>query len=367
MEAETKPPFEPFETDLSRAHTLPARWYTDPQIFELEQQRIFRTTWQPVGRVAQVYRPGEFFTCAVAGEQLVIVRDLERQLRAFINVCRHRAGAVAEGCGQRKTLQCHYHGWTYGLDGRLLSTPEFEGVRDFERSAYGLVAVRAAVWGPFVFVNFDPNAPSLESVLGAISQETKPFGLNQLDLCERRDYRVRCNWKVYIDNYLEGYHVPIARPGLYKELDYANYRVETFRYYSAQHAPIRPALAGDEARRYADTGRSRALYYWVFPNWMVNIYPDNLSLNVVIPLGIGETLTVFEWYFHEPGRSGARAEIDRAVAFSDQIQQEDIKLCEAVQLRLGSRAYDTGRFSVRRENGVHHFQALVHEFVTTRG
>jgi choline monooxygenase len=359
------PLIEPFERDLSRAHTLPARWYVDSQVFELEQRQIFRRTWQPVGRIAQVSRPGEFFTCEVAREPVVVIRDLQGELRAFLNVCRHRAGAVAEGCGQRKTLQCHYHGWTYGLDGRLLSTPEFEGVQDFDRSAHGLVPVQATAWGPFVFVNLDPSPIPLTTILGAIVQETQPFDLEHLVLCERRDYRVACNWKVYVDNHLEGYHVPTAHPGLYKELDYANYRVETFRYYSAQHAPIRQVGADGGARQYtgAEAG-SRALYYWIFPNWMLNIYPDNLSLNVVIPLGVSETLTVFEWYFREPKQPEATSEIERAVAFSDQIQREDIKLCEAVQMRLGSKAYDTGRFSVKRENGVHHFQGLVHEFVS---
>jgi choline monooxygenase len=359
------PPLPPFEPNLACASTLSARWYIDPSIADLERRRIFARTWQPVGRLDQVTRPGDFFTSEVAGEPLVIVRDTRGELRGFYNVCRHRAGAVAEGCGSRKTLQCHYHGWTYGLDGRLMATPEFEGVEGFDRAEYGLVPVRVASWGPFVFANLDSAAPPLTDFLGTIPEETKGRRLEDMKWCRRRDYDIRCNWKVYIDNFLEAYHVPVAHPSLNRELDYANYRVVTSRYHSAQYAPIRPVKTAGDTRRYPKAdGNSQALYYWVFPNWMLNIYPDNLSLNIVLPTGQDRCVTVFEWYFHDPERAEVQAALEKTVAFSDEIQIEDIKLCEAVQARLGSRAYDSGRFSVMRENGVHHFQGLVHEFLT---
>jgi choline monooxygenase len=350
----------PFEKDLARAHTLPARCYTDARFFALERERIFARTWQPVGRVEQVRQPGDFFTAEVAGEPVVVLRDLHGDLRAFANVCRHRAGAVAEGCGNRKALRCAYHGWTYALDGSLLGTPEFDGVKDFDRTQYGLPAYRVATWGPLVFVNLDRAAPALEEVLGAIPEETRPFAADRLVLSERREYVVRCNWKVYIDNYLEGYHVPVAHPGLFRELDYAGYRVETFQNYSKQHAPIR--AAHDAGADHCYEAGSQALYYWIFPNWMLNLYPGNLQVNIVIPVALEQTLTIFEWYFPE-GNEKVREEVDRAIAFGDQVQREDIGLCEAVQTRLRSRTYDRGRFSVKRENGVHHFQGLVHEFL----
>jgi choline monooxygenase len=185
-------------------------------------------------------------------------------------------------------------------------------------------------------------------------------------LVERREYVIECNWKVYIDNYLEGYHLPIAHPGLFRELDYDAYRVETFRWYSKQHAPIRELKPGEELgrdRRYmrSPDGEEDALYYWLFPNTMFNIYQDNLSSNVVLPLGPERTLTIFEWFFAEPGTGEGWESMQQTIAFSDEIQQEDIVLCEQVQRGLRSRAYDTGRFSARRENGVHHFQSLVRE------
>ncbi len=353
-----------FQPDLARAATLPAAWYRGAEMLALEKERIFARTWQAVGRTADVVRPGDFFTCDLVGEPLVITRGTDNRLRGFYNVCRHRAGNVAAGKGNRKALQCRYHGWTYALDGRLLTTPEFDGVQDFDKTAYCLHPVRVETWGPFVFANLDPHAAPLADTLGAILPETAHIPLADMRLVERRDYVINCNWKVYVDNYLEGYHVPIAHPGLYREIDYANYRVETHRLYSKQIAPLRPSGGDGAGRRYAELGADEeVLYYWIFPNFMVNIYPDNMSSNLILPLGPDQTLTVFEWFFHEQGGGPAWEGVQQAVAFSDEIQQEDIVICEAVQRGLHSRVYDQGRFSVQRENGVHHFHGLVYEYL----
>jgi choline monooxygenase len=352
----------PFERDLALASTLPKHLYTSPDVFAIERERIFARTWQPVGPAEQARQTGDFFTAEVAGEPIVVVRDSAGKLRAFFNVCRHRAGAVAEGCGNRKALQCAYHGWTYALDGALLATPEFDGVQRFDRGAFGLVPLAVAEWGPLVFVNLDLHAPLLESFLAGIAERVAPT-LHALRRIERRDYLVRANWKTYIDNYLEGYHIPLAHPALYRELDYANYRVETFRFCSLQHAPMRE-VKGQGERHYRPAD-GPALYAWVFPNWMLNRYPDHLQLNIVEPLAADLTRTVFEWYAPAPDGPEARATIARAIQMGEQTQREDVALCEPVQARLASRACSPGRFSVRRENGVHHFQGLVHEFLTS--
>lgn len=356
--------------DLSRAETMPSRWYTDPQFLEREKTHIFWKTWQPVGRLDMVERPGDFFTCQVVGEPLVITRGQDEKLRAFFNVCAHRAGPVAAGKGNRKSLQCKYHGWTYDLQGKLMHAPEFDGVNDWMKEAVCLKSVQVEAWGPFIFVNLDPNAPPLMSIYGPIDEEIKRkgFQIDRMRALERRDYEIECNWKVYVDNYLEGYHVPIAHPGLYRELDYEQYRVDTFGEYSSQYAPIRPSKDGDvqgRDRRYVRTeAEAEALYYWIFPNVMLNIYPDNMSINIILPLGHERTLTIFEWYFESPGTGDGWESMQQTIAFSDEIQQEDIEICVNVQKGLQSQAYDRGRFSVKRENGVHHFQMLIHDYLT---
>jgi choline monooxygenase len=210
----------------------------------------------------------------------------------------------------------------------------------------------------------------LSEVFGNIPEDIRRanFEIGQMELIERRDYVVDCNWKVYVDNYLEGYHIPIAHPGLYREIDYDQYCVETFRYYSAQHAPIRPSAASENQagrdRRYLrGDGEQNALYYWVFPNLMLNFYPDNMQINVIVPLDQERTLTIFEWYFKQPGSGEGWESMQQSIAFSDEVQREDMEICNAVQRNLRSRAYTQGRFSVKRENGVHHFQRLVAAFV----
>jgi choline monooxygenase len=357
-------------TPLAQASTLAKRYYVEPAILEAEKERVFGRTWQLVARADELQRIGDFVPATVLDEPVVITHGLDGELRAFYNVCRHRAGQVALTRGNRKSLQCRYHGWTYGLDGTLRACPEMEATEDFRKEDFGLMPIRVDRWGPFVFVNLSTDAPPLREVMGAIPSEVASAGydVDGMRLVERREYLIECNWKVYVDNYLEGYHLPIAHPQLFKELDYDSYRVEEFRYYSKQHAPIRELKPGEELgrdRRYLRSadGEDSALYYWLFPNTMFNIYQDNMSSNVILPMGADRTLTIFEWFFAEPGSGPGWESMQQTIAFSDEIQQEDIVICEQVQRGLRSRSYEAGRFSAKRENGVYHFQNLVREFL----
>jgi choline monooxygenase len=358
------------------AHTLASRFYTDPAILEVEKPRIFRRTWQLVGTLRHacgevngvkrtITDPESFFTADVVGEPIIVVRDKQGTLRAFSNVCRHRAGPIAAGSGCKNVLRCGYHGWTYTLDGRLIGTPDIDGVEFFDRSTMGMVPLRLETWEQFIFVNFDVDAEPLATYLGDIPEQARGFQFAGLEFAERRDYVIDCSWKVYVDNYLEGYHIPIAHPGLMREIDYSQYRTDTFRYHSQQFAPIRatkPEEAGE--RSYAPgTGLQEALYFWIFPNLMLNIYPDNISTNLIVPLSHNKTLTIFEWFFHDVASPKVQERMKKAVAFSDEVQQEDIGLCESVQRGLRSSTYDRGRYSVKRENGVHHFHMLLGEFL----
>ena len=373
---QTRPLHLDVNEQIESAQTLASKFYTDPAILDIEKARIFRRTWQLVGSLSQdcgevnglkrtISDPETFFTADVVGEPVVVVRDKQGTLRAFSNVCRHRAGPIALGSGCKNVLRCAYHGWTYTLDGRLIGTPDVDGVEFFDRSTMGMFPLRLETWGQFIFINFDPNAVSLPAYLGKIPEQARGFQFEGLQLAERRDYILNCNWKVYVDNYLEGYHIPIAHPGLMREIDYAQYRTDTYRYHSQQFAPIRAMKSGDAAERLYDPGigTREALYFWVFPNLMLNIYPDNIQTNVIVPLSYDKTLTIFEWFFHDVASEKSREHVKRAIAFSDEVQQEDIGLCESVQRGLRSSTYDRGRYSVKRENGVHHFHMLLGEFL----
>ena len=345
-----------FDQRLGRAVTLPSSYYADPHVLTLENERVFARTWQLVGHTSQLSEAGSFFTASIAGEPLVIVRTKEMTIRALSNVCRHRAGPVATGSGKRPVFQCGYHGWTYSLDGQLLGTPEFDGVENFEKANCRLPEFRVETWSELIFVNLDDSAPPLLEFLGDIVSRVGNRDFSRFRHAHRKDWELDCNWKVYVDNYLEGYHIPIVHPSLFRELDYAKYRTETQRFHSIQHSPVKRP----DRIRVSETNQE-AQYFWVFPNLMLNVYADNFSTNVILPLGHGRTLTVFEWFFEAP--ESVRKTVEDTVAFSDEVQLEDIHICEAVQRGLQSRTYTSGRYSVQRENGVHHFHGLYAEYM----
>jgi len=197
---------------LSQASTIPAAWYVDPRIAELERLNVFSKTWQLVARTDHVKGPGQFIATTVAGEPIVVVRGNDGILRAFYNVCRHHAAAVVtQPCGHVALLHCPYHGWNYGLDGSLKGMPEFEGVQNFDRAQNGLVPIRVETWECFVFINLDAHAAPLADFLGGLAKRVAPLGISKLHYFDRRTYNIHCNWKVFVDNYLDGgYHVRIC-------------------------------------------------------------------------------------------------------------------------------------------------------------
>ena len=349
------------DPDIARAWTLPAVLYTDASVLAAEKEKIFSRTWQVVGHADQVANPGDYFTIDLVGEPLVIVRGNDARLRGFYNVCRHRAGPPAEGCGSRKLFRCGYHGWTYDLDGTLISATEIEGVEGFRPEDFALVAVRVEEWFNFVFVNLDPQAPALREFLGELPRQAEKYPFREMKLFERRTYDMKCNWKTYVDNYLEGYHLPSVHPGLNRELDYNGYVVEPYASHVRQFSPIRGAQSGDTTpRRYQEAREDLTTdYFWIFPNWMLNCYPDNVSLNIVLPLEAERSLAIFEWYLPEKDHNSPAAKA--SVEFSDQIQIEDVGICETVQRNLHSRSYSRGRFSVKQERGVHAFHRMYAE------
>ncbi len=343
---------------LEQSRTLPGFWYSDPEIHAAECRSVFGDTWQAVGRAAQVAEKGQFFTADVAGEPVVVVRGDDGVLRAFFNVCRHRAACVvpeAEGWATR--LRCRYHGWTYDLAGRLRGTPEFDGVADFRKEDNGLPPVAVDVWGPLVWVHLGRAPGPLADVLRPLPERCAGLGLDALRFAGRREYRLACNWKIFVDNYLDGgYHINTVHPGLAGVLDYAQYRTEVFGQSSLQSSPL---TASGDAAVDAVRGGDRAYYGWVFPNLMLNAYRGVLDTNLVLPLGPDACRVVFDFYFTDTEGAAAQAFVAKSLEVAHQIQLEDVGVCEEVQRGLKSRSYDTGRFSVKREAAGYHFHRLL--------
>ena len=343
---------------LADASTIPAAWYVDPRIAELESQTVFSKAWQMVGRVEQVERPGQFVTASIAGEPIVVVRGHDGVLRGFYNVCRHHAAAVVtEPCGQASILHCPYHGWNYGLDGSLKGMPEFDGVKNFERQQNGLIPVKAEIWEKFVFVSLDPQAEPLPQFLGGLVKRVAPLAVSKLHYFDSRTYDIHCNWKVFVDNYLDGgYHVPHLHKGLNSVLDYKEYTIENEDRYCLQSSPM---VAGTEDAATAKTRQGdRAWYFWQHPNLMINCYAGYMDTNLVLPVDVDHCRVIFDFYFGDVSES-QRQYNEGSVAVGARVQEEDLGICEAVQRGLKSRAYGAGRLSVRREAGEHLFHRLL--------
>jgi choline monooxygenase len=343
---------------LSQARTIPSAWYFDPGIYALECQKVFGDTWQYAGRAEQVREPGSFLTVEIAGEPILVVRDEQGELRAFHNVCRHRAAQVInEPCGKLTKLRCRYHGWTYDLKGRLRGTPEFDGTEDFCKDSQGLVPMAIDTCGPFVFVHQGKPRQALAEFLAPFPERTRGMGLETLRFAGRSEYDIECNWKVYVDNYQDGgYHVNTVHPGLAGALDYAHYRTETHGQTSVQISPIKASDDPTVSRVRAGT---HAYYWWLFPNLMINLYQGVMDTNWVLPLGPDRCRVRFDFYFADLDGEEARQFNADSMAVAHQVQVEDIGVCEEVQRGLKSRSYSTGRFSVKREAGGYYFHQLL--------
>ena len=349
---------------LEKASTIPSPWYFDPGIARLEQESVFATTWQVAGRADQVKEKGQFFTTDIAGEPVIVARSEDGVLRAFYNVCRHHAAAVvteAQGCA--KQFRCPYHGWTYGNDGALKGMVEFEGVCDFKRAKNGLVPVKVDTWENFVFVNLDGHAAPLRDFLGAIPGIVAPLQLTKkLKYFDRRIYTLHCNWKVYVDNYLDGgYHVPHAHKGLSSVIEYTKYTIENFERACLQSSPLSSNSKSESG--VAATRQGRAFYLWIYPNFMINAYEGVMDTNLVLPMGVDKCAVVFDYYFGDISKKALKNNKE-SIKVSEKVQDEDMAICDAVQRGLASRAYVAGRLSVRREAGEHLFHRLLHADLT---
>jgi choline monooxygenase len=348
------------EQPLAEASTCPASWYIDPRILDLELGTTFARTWQYACRVDQVREPGQFVTFELAGEPLLVVRGNDGVVRGFFNVCRHHAAAVlTEPCGSVKRLRCPYHGWTYTLEGSLKAAPAFEGVADFDPAENSLMPVDTETWENWVFVRLERGGPSFAEFLGAeLTGQIRPLQLSNMQWVERRHYLFECNWKVFVDNYLDGgYHVPYLHKGLDSVLDYNRYQIENGRHHCLQWSPI--LTRGAEPETGSVRKGERALYYWIYPNFMINWYEGVMDTNLVFPRGVDQTEVIFDFWFTDVSEEAM--ERNRAsINVGQRIQDEDTAICKSVQRGLRSRAYDTGRLSVRREAGEQLFHQLLY-------
>lgn len=344
--ADTSDPLAPQPLDTAQA--LPATYYSGSAVMERDRRAVFARSWQLVARDAQLDGSGDHVVAEIAGIPLLLVRGDDGALRALHNVCRHRAGPLARCDGRAaKRLRCHYHGWTYALDGHLQSAPDMQSAAAFDPSTVRLPQAHVAQWRGLVFAATGA-VPPLHELLEGIDARVDAQTLAGYAWHGRRHYDIACDWKVYVDNFLEGYHVPHIHPELNRILDYRSYRTECARWHSLQWSPLE-----SDGDLYGD---GEALYYWLWPNTMLNILPGRVQTNRVLPLGEGRCRVEFDFYYPpgvEPARPG------RDLDFSDLVQREDVAICEQVQRGIASGSWKSGRLNPLHESGVHHFHELL--------
>ncbi len=336
---------------LVEATTLPACAYADPAFHAFEQRCIFAGNWQLIARGVELRETGDHVIAEVAGKPILAVRGDDGVLRGFFNVCKHRAGPIALENGNARQLRCKYHGWTYTLEGQLRAAHEMQDATDFDPACIHLDPLPVTEWEGLVFAAVHEPAVTLAQTMAGIRERIRPIELPGMRFHTRAAYALNCNWKAYVDNYLEGYHLPHVHPGLNKLLDYRSYATVLSQWYSYQHSPL------DGSRGpYRD---GEAHYYFIWPNLMLNILPDRLQINRVLPVSQRQCRVIFDYYYADDESEAAQKMIAEDIRFSDEVQQEDIAICERVQIGLESGAYRAGRLSPKREAGVHHFQELV--------
>jgi len=324
------------------AETLPARLYRDPAVYEGERRCIFARSWQLVGHEAQLAGPGQWLALTIAGYPVVMVRGDDR-IRAFHNVCRHRAGPLApDGEGRcHRNLVCGYHGWRYALDGRLAGARDFGPAEGFDPREYALVPLACETWRGFVFVNMDAAAQPVSSIIKPLAERASHMPLESFRPAQRVTHEIRCNWKTYVENYLEGYHVPIVHPALNAAIDASRYEVELHGDIVFHSAPAR-----------SDTPVS-GLWAWMWPCLGINVYANGMSMERMWPIDHARTRLDYLYFFPE-GLS--EAEENAAIAASEITTAEDIAITEAVQRNLDAGIYDRGRLSPKHETAVALFQ-----------
>jgi len=333
------------------AQTIPALWYHDADMYEAEREKIFFGEWLIFCHEALLPEPGSYVAYTVAGRPVMVIRGKDGALRAFHNVCRHRASMVLrEGLGKADVLRCIYHGWVYDSEGCLKKAPNFGGDEKALCDRTSLFPIHLRMLGPLVFICMAENAPDFEASLGDLPAALAGTDLSGYKFYDMATHPLACNWKTYIENYMEGYHIPAIHPGLNRDIDFATYRVVP----GDRIARHETGLRADRA----DEAVNNGLWVWVWPNCALNIYKNGMNLELVIPTGPETTELRYCYLFTEVSEK-MEEENRRTIDVSIEVTREDIELCEIVQKNLRGGIYDTGELSPRHENGVVAFHDMV--------
>jgi choline monooxygenase len=353
------------DPNITKAETLPASFYQDQTTFDLIKEKVFYQSWQWVGDEREVKLNKQVYPKILLDgfltEPIVLTKDEQGKINCLSNVCTHRGNLVAQNPASQRKLICGYHGRKFGLDGKFESMPEFNEAQNFPRECEDLHRFDTAKWGPLLFaklggqMDFDKLIAQMNQYVGFLPIEE--FVYNDV---QSKEYLVNAHWALYCDNYLEGFHIPFVHQDLNTALDYGSYDTVIHDHFNVQIGFANGAEDSFELPvDHMHHGRHVAAYYfWVFPNMMFNFYPWGLSVNIVRPISLNQTKVSFLTYLYDETKlhSGAGALLDK-------VEREDEFVVEGVHKGLKSSYYPSGRFSPKREKGVHQFHRMLAEWL----
>ncbi len=340
---------------IERAETIPSHWYTKPDFHPFDLNNVISPGWQCVGHISRLKERGYTIPLTICGNPVFLLRDDNDVVKAFFNVCMHRGGPLIDKEESIKFIKCLYHGWTYRLDGSLRGVPHFKHAELFDKSDFGLKEIEVEILDGLIWLRLQKssNAPEFEFLTEGISEKIKNLKLESFSFGGIHEYDVACNWKVYVDNYLEGYHIPHVHPELCDLLSFKDYKTVCKEWYSLQYSPFK-----EKESLYSSEG-GEALYYFVYPNSMLNILPGRLQINRVEPVNHRSCKVIFEYYYKDVSDAVSTGKMKDDMEFSNSVQQEDMDICEKVQRGLESKVYHKGRYSPEMETSVHHFHNCI--------
>lgn len=346
-----------FSTPVRGASTLPGNYYTAEDVFQREVERIFYERWLCVGREEQIPNPGDYFVQGVGRESLIIVRGQDGQVRAFYNVCRHRGTRMCTTASGHfpQSIQCPYHAWTYGLDGRLIGAPHMNEVEGFDKGQYPLYTAAMATWEGFLFVNLSRQPEPFEQAFAPLIGKFSQWQIAKLRSARRIEYDVAANWKLLVENYSECYHCPLIHPALAALSPYRSGQNDLYEgpylggFMDINHEAGSLTMDGRTCAlplgQVSGEDLSRVYYYSLFPNMLLSLHPDYVMFHLLWPQSAGRTLISCEWLFDPTAMAQPGFDSSGAVEFWDMTNRQDWHVCELSQLGLTSRAYTPGPYS----------------------
>ena len=372
------------ELSPNNARSLPQKYFVSPEIFAKEQENIFSRNWLLVGHQSQIPDAGDYVVQQVIGESLIVIRDKSGEIRGFFNVCRHRGARLKEdACGHASAIQCPYHAWTYGLDGRLIGAPHMDEVPGFDKTEYSLHAINLGLWEGFIFVNLAAAGPltsilslrerrkneqtaasvsgykSLAEWFASLDGKFLHWNMSILRPAKRIEYDVRANWKLMFENYSECYHCPGVHPMLSKVSPYDSAENDLAEGpFLGGFMKINPgkslsmsgnacALPIEHDQEHDKESTQRVFYYSIFPNMFLSMHPEYVMVHQLWPQSPDRTLIVCDWFFHPDAFSRKDFKPEDAIEFWDMTNKQDWHVCELSQQGIGSRAYQPGPYSSR--------------------